>query len=49
MYRDDINVLGWYKYIGDDASDEAVRIEAEVEVDIGDWGTQWPEGLIAPN
>ncbi len=36
----------------DDASDEASRplwIEAEVEVDVGGWGTQWSEGLIAPD
>ncbi len=36
----------------DDASDEAsrpLRIEAEVEVDVGVKGTQWPEGLIAPD
>ncbi len=33
----------------DDAWDEAVGIKAKVEVDVGDWGTQWPEGLIAPD
>ncbi len=36
----------------DNASDKASRplgIEAEVEVDVGGWGTQWPEGLIAPD
>ena len=27
---------GWYKYIGDDASDRAVRIEAKIEIKIGD-------------
>ena len=27
-------VLGWYKYIGYDASDKVIGIEAEVEVDI---------------
>ncbi len=57
MYRDLCYVYvwsheaywGWYKCIGDDTSDGAVEIEAEVEVDIGGWGTQWPEGLIAPD
>ncbi len=33
----------------DDASDKAVGIEVEVEVDIGGWDMQWPEGLIAPD
>ncbi len=33
----------------DDTSDEAIGIEAEFELDIEVWGTQWPEGLIAPN
>ncbi len=36
----------------DDASDEASRplgIEAEVEVDVRSWGTQWPKSLIAPD
>ncbi len=33
----------------DDTNDKVVRIEAEVEVDIWGWGTQWPEGLIAPD
>ncbi len=37
------------RHIKDDASDKAVGIEAEIEVDVGVWGTQWPEGLIAPN
>ncbi len=39
-----------------DASDEASRplgievgVEMEVEVDVEGWGTQWPEGLIAPD
>ncbi len=38
----------------DDASDETSRplwieagVEVEVEVDVGGWVTQWPEGLIA--
>ncbi len=38
----------------EDANDEASRplgieaeVEAEVEVDVGGWGTQLPEGLIA--
>ncbi len=34
------------------ASDEASRllgIDAEVEVDVGSWGTQLSESLIAPN
>ncbi len=39
-YRDDIDVSGWYKYIGYDASDEAVGIEAEIEVDFGGWDMQ---------
>ncbi len=34
------------KRIEDDASDKAVEIEAEVEVDVGNWGTQWPKGLL---
>ena len=42
---------GWYKYIGDDASDKAIRIEAEieieVEVDVEGWNAQWPKSLIA--
>ncbi len=25
------------------------EIEAEVEVDIGSWGMQWPKSLIAPD
>ncbi len=33
----------------DDSSDKAVGIEAEVEVDIRGWGTQWREGLIVPD
>ncbi len=33
----------------DDANDEAVRIEAKVEVDVGGWGMQRSEGLIAPD
>ncbi len=40
----------------DDANDEASRplgseagVEAEVEVDVGGWGTQWPKGLITPD
>ncbi len=33
----------------DDASDEAIGIEAEVKVDVGGWGIQWLEGLIAPD
>ncbi len=40
---------GWYKCIKDDVSDKAIEIEAEVGVDIGSWGMQWPEGLIASN
>ncbi len=38
----------------DDASDEVSRplgieaeLEVKIEVDVGSWGTQWPEGLIA--
>ncbi len=41
------------KRIRHDVSDNAVGIDAEVEVDIeidvGGWGTQWPKGLIAPD
>ncbi len=36
----------------DNASDKAnrpLRIEVEVEVDIGGWDTQWPEGPIVPD
>ena len=33
----------------DDVSDKAVGTEVEVEIDVGGWGTQWPEGLIAPS
>ncbi len=44
---------GWYKCTEDDASDKAVgievKVEVDVEIDIGDWDTQWPKGLIAPN
>ncbi len=29
---------GWYKYVGDDASNEAVGVEAEIEADIRGWG-----------
>ena len=39
--------------MGDDASDKAGGIKAEVEVEVqinvGGWDTQWPEGLIAPD
>ncbi len=35
--------------IGDDASDEAVGIEAEVEVDIWKLRYAMAEGLITPN
>ncbi len=31
----------------DDASDKAIKIEAEIEVDIEGWGMQWPKDLIA--
>ena len=48
-YWDNTYVSKWYKYIGYDASDKFVEIEAEVEVVIRGWSTQWPEGLIAPN
>ncbi len=30
---------GWYKYIWDDTNNEAIEIEAEVEIEIRDWGT----------
>ncbi len=33
--------------IGDDANNKAV--EVKVEIEIRGWGTQWPEGLIAPD
>ena len=36
----------WYKYIRDDASNEAIGIEAEVEIKIRSWGTQRPKGLL---
>ncbi len=43
MYQDDTN----------DKASRPLEIEAEVEVvvevDVGYWGTQWPEGLIAPD
>ena len=35
------------RYIEDNANDESIGIEAYVEIDIEDWGTQWLEGLIA--
>ncbi len=35
LLQDDINLLGRYKYIVDDISDEAIRIEAEVKIKIG--------------
>ncbi len=28
-------------------SDKAIGIETKIEVDIGSWGTQWFESLIA--
>ncbi len=37
----------WYKCIGNDATDEVIGVEVEVEVDVGGWDTKWPEGLIA--
>ena len=39
----------WYKCIENNVSDKAVGIEAEVVIDVEDWGTQWLENLIAPN
>ncbi len=48
-YRDDINILKWYKCIRYNASDKDIGIEVEVEVDIGGWGMQWPEGFIVPD
>ncbi len=42
-------VLEWYKCIGDDVSNKAVEIDIEFEVDVGDWGTQWPEDPIVPD
>ena len=33
------------RYIGDNTSDEAMGIEAEVEIEIGSSGTQGHEGL----
>ncbi len=47
-YRDDTNVLEWYKCIRDDASDKAIGIETKVEVDVGVWDIQRPEGLLHP-
>ncbi len=48
-YQDGTNALGQCKWQGL----QDIRIEAEVEVDfevdIDGWGTQWPEGLIAPD
>ncbi len=35
---------GWYKYIGDDANNKTMGIEVEIE--IGGWDIQWPEGLL---
>ncbi len=32
-----------------DVNNKAIGIEAEVEVDVGGWGTQWPKGQIAPD
>ncbi len=46
-YWNNVNISRWCKCIGYDASDELVGTEAEVEVDVGGWGTQWSEGLIA--
>ncbi len=43
-----MNVLGWYKYIGNNASDKTIMIKVEVEVNIRNWDTQWLEDLIAP-
>ncbi len=32
-----------------DSRDEVVEIEAEVEIDVGGWDMQQPEGLITPD
>ncbi len=37
---------GWYKYIEDDANNEVIEVEAEVEIKIGGWDTQQPENLL---
>ena len=37
---------GWYKCIEDDASDKAIKVEAEIEIKIRDWGMQRFEGLL---
>ena len=39
----------WYKYIKNDISNKVIQIEAEIEIEIRSWDTQWAEGLIAPN
>ncbi len=41
-YQNNTNISRWYKYIRNDTSDEAVRIEAKVR----GWGMQWPEDLL---
>ncbi len=30
---------GWYKYIRDDPNDDAIGVEAGVEIEIGGWDT----------
>lgn len=42
--------LVWYKYIGDNANNEAIGIKAENEIEIRVWGMQEPKGMqIHPN
>ncbi len=36
----------WYKYIKEDINDEAIRIEAEIEIMIRNWGIQQFKGLL---
>ena len=33
---------GWYKCIKDDASNKAIKVEAEFEIEIGNWDMQQP-------
>ncbi len=36
----------WYKCIGDDANNETVRLEAEIEIEIGGWDMQRHKSLL---
>ncbi len=48
-----IRMLQMYQNNTSDEASKAlgieVEFEVEIEVDVRSWGTQWPEGLIAPD